>query len=75
MKKLKGYITVYLSLIVGLLLTLTMTLIEGVRRQTLRFETECVMDAGLNSIFEIQDVQRSSEHGQVSRSQVYRRGR
>lgn len=51
MKKLNGYITVYLSLIVGLLLALTMTLIEGVRRQTLRFETECVMDAGLNSIF------------------------
>ncbi len=51
MKKLKGYITVYLSMILGLLITLTLTVIEGVRRQTARMETECVMDAGLSSIF------------------------
>ena len=46
-----GYITVYFALILGLIIVLTVTVIEGARRQTIRFETECVMDAALNSIF------------------------
>lgn len=50
-RKCNGYITVYLSLMLGMLLILVMTVIEGMRRQTVRFETECVMDAALTSIF------------------------
>lgn len=51
MKRVSGYITVYLSLVLGIIISLIVTMIEGVRIQTCRFETECVMDAGLNSIF------------------------
>jgi len=50
MKK-EGYITVYLSLIIATVLIFIITLIEGIRVQTIKFETECVMDIGLNSIF------------------------
>lgn len=47
----EGYITVYFALILGLIIVLTVTVIEGARRQTIRFETECVMDAAINSVF------------------------
>ena len=47
----EGYITVYLSLSLLVMLSLIFTLIEGIRMQTIRFQTECVMDIGLNSIF------------------------
>ena len=50
MKK-DGYITVYLSLTVAVMLSLVVTLIESIRVQTIRFETECVMDMGMTSIF------------------------
>ena len=50
-KRLKGYVTVYISMILGVMIILVVTVIEGVRRQTVRFETECVMDAAINSIF------------------------
>lgn len=50
-KAVGGYVTVYLSLILGLIIILVVTVIEGARKQTIRFETECVMDAALNSIF------------------------
>lgn len=50
MKK-EGYITVYLSLSLLVMLSLIFSLIEGIRMQTIRFQTECVMDIGLNSIF------------------------
>ena len=46
-----GYITVYLSLSLLIILSFIFTLIEGIRMQTIRFQTECVMDMGLNSIF------------------------
>ena len=46
-----GYITVYLSLSLLIMLSFIFTLIEGIRMQTIRFQTECVMDIGLNSIF------------------------
>ena len=46
-----GYITVYLSLTIGILLSFIVTIIEGVRIQTIRFQTECVTDIALNSIF------------------------
>lgn len=47
----QGYITVYLSLSLLIMLSFIFTLIEGIRMQTIRFQTECVMDMGLNSIF------------------------
>ena len=50
MKK-EGYITVYLSLTVAVMLSFIVTLIEGIRVQTIRFQTECVMDMGITSIF------------------------
>lgn len=50
MKK-DGYVTVYLSLSLLVMLSLIFTLIEGIRMQTIRFQTECVMDMGLSSIF------------------------
>ncbi len=42
--------TVYLTLIMTLILSLYLALIEGVRSNAIRLETECVMDIGLNSV-------------------------
>lgn len=50
MKK-EGYITVYLSLMVAVMLSFICALMEGIRVQTIRFQTECVMDMGITSIF------------------------
>lgn len=50
MKK-DGYITVYLSLTIAVVLIFIITLTEGIRVQTIKFQTECVMDIGLSSIF------------------------
>ena len=47
----KGYITVYLALILGIMITFISTILIGARNQTIRFKTECAMDLGLNSIF------------------------
>ena len=44
-----GYITVYLSLVTGILLSLMLTVIEGVRMHTIRTQTECVMDMAMDS--------------------------
>lgn len=46
-----GYITVYLSLMLGLIITFITTMLIGIRIHTIRFETECVMDMGLDSVF------------------------
>ncbi len=46
-----GYITVYLSLTVAVILIFIITLTEGARVQTIKFQTECVMDIGLSSVF------------------------
>ena len=52
MKKDKnGYITLYLTLILGILLSLVFILLEGIRNKTMRTETESVMDIGLYSVF------------------------
>lgn len=45
-----GYLTVYVSLSMAVLLSLCLTLIGGVRMGAARMETECIMDIGLNSI-------------------------
>ena len=50
-KETSAYITVYFALTLGMIIVLTVTVIEGARKQTIRFETECVTDAALNSIF------------------------
>lgn len=50
-RKKEGYVTVYLSFSLLIMLSLIFTLIEGIRIQTIRFQTECVMDIGLSSIF------------------------
>lgn len=44
-----GYITVYLSLVTGILLSLMLTVIEGARIHTIRAQTECVMDMAMDS--------------------------
>ena len=62
MKK-DGYITVYLALTMAILLSLIVTLIEGIRIQTIRFQTECVMDIGLNSIFAEYNRQALKQYG------------
>lgn len=52
MKKEKnGYITLYLTLILGIMLSLVFVLLEAVRNHTIRMETEGVMDIGLYSVF------------------------
>ena len=50
-KEQNGYITLYLSLTLGIMLTFTFLLLETVREETIRMETESVMDIGLYSIF------------------------
>ncbi len=50
-KKCNGYITVYLALTLGIMISLITTMLSGARTQTIRFHTECVTDIGLESIF------------------------
>lgn len=45
-----GYLTVYLALTMAVLLSLCLALIEGVRSNAIRMETECVTEIGLDSI-------------------------
>ncbi len=47
----RGYITVYLSLTLGILVSFIVTLLTGARIRTIRFQTECTMNIGLESIF------------------------
>lgn len=46
----KGYLTIYISLTLTVMLSLCLTLIEGARRSTIRLETECIADIALNSV-------------------------
>lgn len=46
-----GYITVYLSLTIAAIVMFIITLTEGIRVQTIKFQTECAMDIGLSSVF------------------------
>ena len=48
-KEIGGYLTVYLALIMGVMVTLSLVLIEGVRLNTLQLETECIADIGMDS--------------------------
>lgn len=46
----KGYITVFLSLSLTLILSLVFTLIEGARISAVRMKFECAADIGMNSV-------------------------
>lgn len=45
-----GYLTVYLTLTMTIILSLCLALIEGTRQNAVFMEAECVVDIGLNSI-------------------------
>lgn len=47
----KAYITLYLTLVLGVLLSLVFVLLEGIRNKTMQTEVESVMDIGLYSVF------------------------
>lgn len=49
-RRVKGYLTIYLSLTLMVMLSLCLTLIDGARRSTVRLETECITDTALYSI-------------------------
>ncbi len=46
----KGYITIFLSLILTLMLSLTLAVIEGARLSAIRMKAECAADIGMNSV-------------------------
>lgn len=46
----KGYITVFLSLSLTMILSLVFTIIEGARISAIRMKFECVSDIGMNSV-------------------------
>ena len=46
----KGYITVFLSLSLAIILSLVFTVIEGARISAIRMKFECVADIGMNSV-------------------------
>ena len=50
MKRAGGYLTVYLSLTLTLILSFLLTMLEGARRHTVRMEAECITDIGMNSV-------------------------
>lgn len=45
-----GYLTVFLSLILTVMMSFCLVLIQGARENTRRLETECVTDIGMDSI-------------------------
>ena len=49
-KEQNGYLTVFLSLILTILLSLTITLIKGAYESTMRLYIECAVDTGMNNI-------------------------
>lgn len=63
MEKKSGYITVYLALTLGILISLITTMLYGIRVHTIRFETECSMDMGLDSIFAEYNREMLSRYG------------
>ena len=50
-KEIKGYITVFLSLILGIMLSLTFTILKAAREQVIKAEIEGVTDISLFSVF------------------------
>lgn len=50
-KEYEGYLTVYVALTLGILVSLIITMLCGIRIHTIRFESECVTDLAMESIF------------------------
>lgn len=46
-----GYLTVYMTITLGVILTLSLTMIEGARRSAMRMEAELVTDTAMRSLF------------------------
>lgn len=51
MERQNGYLTVYMALCIGVILSLCLTLIEGARRSGAAMEAACVADIGIQSVF------------------------
>lgn len=49
-KNVSAYLTVYLALTLGVLVALSLALIEGVRLSTLQLEANCIADIGMDSM-------------------------
>lgn len=49
-RRVKGYLTIYLSLTLTVMLSLCLVLIDGARRSGIRLETECATDIGMHSV-------------------------
>lgn len=49
-RSVKGYLTIYLSLTLMVMLSLCLTLIDGARRSCVRLESECITDTALCSV-------------------------
>ena len=47
---LAGYLTIYVALSLTVMLSLCLTIIEGVRRSSIEWEAECIMDVSMNSV-------------------------
>lgn len=50
MREQNGYLTVYMAMCLGIILSLCLTLIDGVRRNGAALEAACVTDIGMQSI-------------------------
>ena len=50
MKKCGGYLTVYMTLTLAVLLSLCMTMIEGARRSAMRMQAEVITDTAMRSV-------------------------
>ena len=46
-----GYMTVYMTMTLAVLLSLCMTMIEGARRSAMRMEAELITDTAMRSVF------------------------
>lgn len=46
----RGYLTVYLAMTLGILVSLSLVLIRGVRQSTLRLESLCISEIGMDNI-------------------------
>lgn len=51
MRRFKGYLTIYMSLCMCVLISLCLVLIEGARRSTIRLEGELITDIAMESVF------------------------
>ena len=47
---LNGYLTIYVSLSLTIMLSLFLTVIDGARRSTCRLESRCIMDVAMDSV-------------------------